>query len=67
MQMKLLSIVSLFAILMFAPGCSDPLEERSTDEVGSQLQRGITGQGKLGPVDRPEDDPAAQHSIPQGH
>ena len=64
--MKLLSIVSLAAVIWFAAGCADPLEERSTNEVGAQLQRGITGQGKLGTIQRPEDDPAAAHAIPQG-
>jgi hypothetical protein len=64
--MKLLSIVSLAATMWFAAGCSDPLEQRSSDEVGAQLKSGITGQGKLGTVQRPEDDPAAQHGIPQG-
>jgi len=65
-QMKLLSIVSSAALLFLVAGCADPLEERTTDEVGSQLQRGITGQGKIGPVQRADDDRAAQHSIPAG-
>jgi hypothetical protein len=65
--MKLLSIVSSAAILLLATGCADPLEERTTDEVGQQLQRGITGQGTLGPIQRPTNDPAAQHSVPQDH
>jgi hypothetical protein len=60
MQMKLLSIVSLLAIVLLMAGCADPLEERSTDEVGAQLERGVTGKGKLGPIDRPPGDPAAQ-------
>ena len=63
--MKLVSIVSLLALLAFAGGCADPLEERSTDEVGAQLQRGFTGQGRLGPIQRPADDPASQHALPQ--
>jgi hypothetical protein len=48
-------------------GCADPLEQRSTQEVQAQLQRGVTGQGTLGPMERSPDDPAAQHSIPQTH
>jgi hypothetical protein len=32
-------------------GCADPLEQRSTEEVGEQLERGISGQGKLIPHD----------------
>jgi hypothetical protein len=65
--MKLLSMVSSAAILLFVAGCTDPLEERTTDEVGAQLQRGITGQGRIGPVQRAADDPAAQHSVPEDH
>jgi hypothetical protein len=61
--MKLLSIVSLAAVMWFAAGCADPLEERTTNEVGAQLERGITGQGRIGPVQRAEDDPAAKHSV----
>ena len=63
--MKPLSLVSLLAVVLLAAGCADPLEERTTDEVGAQLERGVTGKGKLVPIDRPPDDPAAQHSVPQ--
>ena len=48
-------------------GCADPLEQRSTQEVQQQLQRGVTGQGSLGPLERGPDDPAAEHSVPQTH
>jgi hypothetical protein len=60
MQMKLLSIVSLLAVMLLMASCADPLEERTTDEVGAQLERGVTGKGKLVPIDRPPGDPAAQ-------
>ena len=65
--MKLLSIVSSIALLLFAAGCADPLEQTSTDEVGNQLQRGLTGHGQLGPIDRPAGDPAAENAGPQAH
>ena len=48
-------------------GCADPLEQRSTEEVGGQLQRGVTGQGQLGPEQREPGDPAAEHGVPQTH
>ena len=48
-------------------GCADPLEQRSTQEVQQQLERGVTGQGTLGPLERGPDDPAAEHSVPQTH
>jgi len=56
------------AILWLAlSGCADPIEQRSTQEVQQQLQRGVTGQGTLGPLERGPDDPAAEHSVPQTH
>jgi hypothetical protein len=64
--MKRISILLVIAC-MIAGGCADPLEERSTEEVGGQLQRGVTGQGTLGPVERSTDDPANEHSVPQTH
>ena len=64
--MKPLAILLAIAWLT-ASGCADPLEQRSTQEVQEQLQRGVTGQGTLGPLERSTDDPAAQHSVPQTH
>ena len=63
--MKPLTILFAFAILV--GGCADPLEQRSGEEVGAQLQRGVTGQGTLGPQQRPVGDPAAEHDVPQTH
>jgi hypothetical protein len=58
----------LFAIACLAlGGCADPLEQRTTEEVQGQLERGVTGQGTLGPMERSPDDPAAEHSVPQTH
>ena len=64
--MKPLSIALAIALLALS-GCTDPLEQRSGQEVQEQFGRGITGQGTLGPMDRPPDDPAAEHSVPQTH
>ena len=64
--MKPLSIALVMAWLAVG-GCADPLEQRSTQEVQEQLERGVTGQGTLGPLERSSDDPAAQHSVPQTH
>jgi hypothetical protein len=60
------SILLALALLALS-GCADPLEQRSTHEVQQQLERGVTGQGTLGPMDRAPDDPAAAHSVPQTH
>jgi hypothetical protein len=64
--MKRVRILVMIAWLA-ASGCADPLEQRTTQEVQGQLERGVTGQGTLGPLERSPGDPAAQHSIPQTH
>jgi hypothetical protein len=64
--MKPLSILLLIAWLA-AGGCADPLEQRTTQEVQGQFERGVTGQGTLGPLERSPGDPAAEHSVPQTH
>ena len=64
--MKCMRILFVIACLAVA-GCADPLEQRSTEEVQGQLERGVTGQGTLGPLERSPDDPAAEHSVPQTH
>jgi hypothetical protein len=64
--MKRTSILLILA-WMIAGGCADPLEQRSAQEVQGQFERGVTGHGALGPIERPPDDPAGQHSVPQTH
>jgi hypothetical protein len=59
--------ILLAVVLLALSGCSDPLEQRSGQEVQEQFGRGITGQGTLGPMERAADDPAAEHSVPQTH
>ena len=61
--MKRLSILLVIAC-MIAGGCADPLEQRSSEEVGAQLERGVTGQGTLSPIERSASDPANEHSVP---
>ena len=55
------------AFAIFAHGCADPLEQRSGNDVQSQLQRGVTGQGQLVPEQRDPGDPAGEHGVPQTH
>jgi len=64
--MKPLSLALVIACLAVV-GCADPLEQRSGQEVQGQLERGVTGQGTLGPLERSPDDPAAELSVPQTH
>ena len=65
--MRPLSILIVLGLAIFAGGCSDPLEQRTGEEVGEQLQRGVTGQGMLGPEQRPPGDSANEHAVPQTH
>jgi hypothetical protein len=60
-------LIPLAIACLAASGCADPLEQRSTQEVQEQLERGVTGQGTVGPLERSPEDPAAQHSVPQTH
>jgi len=52
------------AFALIAGGCADPLEQRTTQEVGGQLERGVTGHGTVGPIDRPPGDPAGEQDHP---
>ena len=36
-------------------GCADPLEKPMVQEAQEKFQRGITGNGTLGPIDRSDD------------
>jgi hypothetical protein len=65
--MKTLALVLAIIIAIFAGGCADPLEQRSGEEVGEQLHRGVTGQGTIGPENRPAGDPASEHGVPETH
>ena len=65
--MKRLLLCLVTACALIWGGCADPLEKRSTEEVEGQLERGVTGQGRLGPIERAENDPAAEHAVPQTH
>jgi hypothetical protein len=65
--MKPLSILVAMAFALIVGGCADPLEKRSTSEVQGQLERGVTGQGTIGPIERAPNDPAGEHGVPQTH
>lgn len=64
--MKRMSILLVIACLVVS-GCADPLEQRTSQEVQGQFERGVTGQGTLGPMERSPGDPAAEHGVPQTH
>lgn len=65
--MKRSSILFALAGGLFLVSCADPLEQRSGAEVQGKFERGMSGQGNLGPIDRPPDDPANEHGVPQTH
>jgi hypothetical protein len=65
--MKPLSILLAIAYTLMMVGCADPIEQRSAQEVEGQLERGVTGQGQLGPMNRPPGDQADEHAVPQTH
>lgn len=67
MQMERVIILAAFGSALFFAGCADPLEKRRPDEVQGQLQRGLSGQGRIGPENRVSDDPADEHAVPQDH
>ena len=65
--MKPVSILITIGCILTLCGCADPLEQRSGEEVGSQLEQGLSGGGRLGPEQREANDPAGEHSVPQTH
>jgi hypothetical protein len=53
--LKAFSIAFLIANAILLAGCADPLEKPVIGEVPQKFQRGITGNGTLGPMDRTDD------------
>jgi hypothetical protein len=47
------SAVLLIACAIFTAGCAE--DGPSTQEVGEQLQRGVTGKGQIGDINRADD------------
>lgn len=54
-RLKAFSIAFLIANAILLAGCADPLEKPLIQEVPQKFQRGITGNGTLGPMDRTDD------------
>jgi len=62
--LKAFTVVLLLASAAFLlGGCADPLEKPIVQEAQEKFQRGITGNGTLGPVDR-SDDPNIKETHP---
>jgi hypothetical protein len=53
--LKACSIAFCIATAVLLAGCADPLEKPLMQEAGEKFQRGITGNGTLGPMDRADD------------
>ena len=63
-RLKALSVVLLLvSVALLCGGCADPLEKATVEEVPAKFQRGITGNGTLGPIDR-SDDPNIKETHP---
>jgi hypothetical protein len=61
--LKAFSIAVFIASAILIAGCADPLEKPLGQEAQEKFQRGITGNGTLGPVDR-SDDPTIKETHP---
>ncbi len=61
--MKAFSIAFFVVTAVLIAGCADPLEKPVVQEAQEKFQRGITGNGSLGPIDR-SDDPAIRETHP---
>jgi hypothetical protein len=61
--LKAFAIAFFSAVALLLGSCADPLEQATVQEVPEKLQRGITGQGTLGPIDR-SDDPNIKETHP---
>ncbi len=53
MKPVLVLLVSAGALLL--GGCADELEQPTTQEVSERFQRGVSGQGTIGPLNRADD------------
>jgi hypothetical protein len=53
--LKAFSIAFFMATAIFLASCVDPLEKPIPQEASEKFQRGITGNGTLGPMDRGDD------------
>jgi len=61
--LKAFSIAFSIASAILLGGCADPLEKPVVQEAQEKFQRGVTGNGTLGPVDR-SDDPTIKEMHP---
>jgi hypothetical protein len=61
--LKAFSIAFCIASAILIGGCADPIEKPMVQEAQEKFQRGITGQGTLGPMDR-TDDPYIKQTHP---
>jgi hypothetical protein len=65
--LKALSAVFSLASAILLGACADPIEKPPAEEAGEKFQRGIKGEGTIGPVDRADDPyvkPAVSDSNP---
>jgi hypothetical protein len=63
--MKRVLLLITLAGALSAGGCAEGWFEGN--EVGDHLQKGMSGEGQLGPIDRPAGDQADEHGVPTTH
>jgi hypothetical protein len=54
-RLKAFSIAFCLATAVLLAGCTDPLEKPVMQEVPAKFERGFTGNGTIGPMDRTDD------------
>jgi len=62
-RLKAFSIAFVLGASIFFAGCADPLEKPMVEEIPAKFQRGFTGNGTLGPIDR-SNDPTIRETHP---
>jgi len=64
--LKALSAAFCFASAILLGACADPIEKPPAQEAAEKFQRGIRGEGTVGPMDR-SDDPYVKPSVSDSH
>jgi hypothetical protein len=64
--MKRIFVALALANALLLGGCADESEQITGQELGKKFQRGVSGEGQLGPMDR-TDDPYVRQQVPQTH
>ena len=64
--MRRLLVLFALANALFLVSCADEREQVTGQEISEKFQRGVSGEGQLGPINR-TDDPYVRQQVPQTH